>query len=76
MDQSSTVFTGIFVIVWVGSAVVTLNSKLLGGKIAGTKGDMHPSIKSKRGNVKKKADVPEYLLPSAHYSVWLHEQHR
>lgn len=33
-DQSSLVFTGIFVIVWVGSAVVTVNTKLLGGKVS------------------------------------------
>ncbi|KAJ1913031.1 hypothetical protein IWQ60_009390 [Tieghemiomyces parasiticus] len=33
-QQSAAVFTGVFVIVWVGAAVVTLNSKLLGGKIS------------------------------------------
>lgn len=32
--QSLGVFTGIFVIVWVGSVVVTLNARLLGGKIS------------------------------------------
>jgi hypothetical protein len=31
--QSLTVFTGVFVIVSVGSVVVTLNCKLLGGKV-------------------------------------------
>ncbi|KAJ1654500.1 hypothetical protein IWQ61_005585 [Dispira simplex] len=33
-QQSAAVFTGVFVIVWCGAAVVTLNSKLLGGKIS------------------------------------------
>lgn len=32
-DQSLSIFTGVFVIVWVGSAVVTVNAKLLGGKV-------------------------------------------
>jgi hypothetical protein len=30
----STVFAGVFVIVWVGAAVVTVNAALLGGKIS------------------------------------------
>ncbi|KAI9033364.1 Yip1 domain-containing protein [Hyaloraphidium curvatum] len=33
-DQSALVFTSIFVIVWCGAAVVTLNSQLLGGRIS------------------------------------------
>lgn len=33
-QQSLSVFTGVFVIVWVGSIVVTLNSRLLGGKVS------------------------------------------
>ncbi|ORY03115.1 Yip1-domain-containing protein [Basidiobolus meristosporus CBS 931.73] len=33
-DQSASVFTGIFVIIWFGAAVVTLNAKLLGGKVS------------------------------------------
>ncbi|KAI5479477.1 Yip1 domain family, member 6 [Pseudohyphozyma bogoriensis] len=33
-DQSLPIFTGVFVIVWVGSIVVTLNAKLLGGKVS------------------------------------------
>ncbi|KAI9199289.1 Yip1 domain-containing protein [Polychytrium aggregatum] len=33
-EQSATVFTGIFVIIWCGAGVVTLNSKLLGGKLS------------------------------------------
>lgn len=32
-EQSLPIFTGVFVIVWVGSLVVTLNAKLLGGKV-------------------------------------------
>lgn len=32
-EQSLPVFTGVFVIVSVGSVVVTLNCKLLGGKV-------------------------------------------
>ncbi|KAJ1979065.1 hypothetical protein H4R34_002978 [Dimargaris verticillata] len=32
--QSAAVFTGVFVIVWCGAAIVTLNSKLLGGRIS------------------------------------------
>ncbi|KAG0166546.1 hypothetical protein DFQ30_007076 [Apophysomyces sp. BC1015] len=32
-DQSVAIFTGVFVIVWVGAAVVTLNAKLLGGAV-------------------------------------------
>ncbi|RCH96258.1 Yip1 member 6, partial [Rhizopus stolonifer] len=32
--QSVPIFTGIFVIVWLGAAVVTLNAKLLGGSVA------------------------------------------
>ncbi|SCV74782.1 BQ2448_7811 [Microbotryum intermedium] len=32
-DQSLAIFTGVFVIVWLGSVVVTLNAKLLGGKV-------------------------------------------
>jgi hypothetical protein len=32
-DQKITVFTWIFVIVWLGSAVVTVNAKLLGGRV-------------------------------------------
>jgi len=31
--QSAIVFTGIFVIVWCGAGVITLNSKLLGGHV-------------------------------------------
>ena len=31
--QHSLVFAGVFVLVWVGAAVVTLNAKLLGGKM-------------------------------------------
>ncbi|KAI1319096.1 hypothetical protein EDD11_004985 [Mortierella claussenii] len=33
-DQKITVFTWIFLIVWFGSAVVTLNAKLLGGRVS------------------------------------------
>lgn len=33
-DQSLQIFTGVFVIVWLGSIVVTLNAKLLGGKVS------------------------------------------
>ncbi|GAA5954308.1 hypothetical protein JCM8115_003366 [Rhodotorula mucilaginosa] len=33
-DQSLPIFTGVFVIVWLGSVVVTLNAKLLGGKVS------------------------------------------
>ncbi|KAK9722001.1 hypothetical protein K7432_003009 [Basidiobolus ranarum] len=33
-EQSASVFTGIFVIIWFGAAVVTLNAKLLGGKVS------------------------------------------
>lgn len=32
-DQSVPIFTGVFVIVWLGAAVVTLNAKLLGGSV-------------------------------------------
>lgn len=32
-SQSSIVFTSVFVIVWCGAAVVTLNSQLLGGRM-------------------------------------------
>ena len=32
-SQSASVFTGIFVIVWCGAGVITLNSKLLGGHV-------------------------------------------
>ncbi|KAF9973720.1 hypothetical protein BGZ73_003020 [Actinomortierella ambigua] len=33
-DQAITVFTWIFVIVWIGSAIVTINAKLLGGRVS------------------------------------------
>ncbi|GAA5993182.1 hypothetical protein JCM11641_003657 [Rhodosporidiobolus odoratus] len=33
-EQSLPIFTGVFVIVWLGSVVVTLNAKLLGGKVS------------------------------------------
>ncbi|KAI9227403.1 MAG: Yip1 domain-containing protein [Piptocephalis tieghemiana] len=33
-QQASTVFTSIFVIIWCGSAVITLNSRLLGGRVS------------------------------------------
>ncbi|KAF0441112.1 Yip1-domain-containing protein [Gigaspora margarita] len=33
-DQGISVFTGVFVIVWSGAAIVTINAKLLGGKIS------------------------------------------
>ncbi|KAK9761781.1 hypothetical protein K7432_013066 [Basidiobolus ranarum] len=33
-EQATSVFTGIFVIIWFGAAVVTLNAKLLGGKMS------------------------------------------
>ncbi|KAI9184351.1 hypothetical protein H9P43_003404 [Blastocladiella emersonii ATCC 22665] len=33
-EQTAAVFTGIFVIVWAGAAVVTLNTKLLGGNLS------------------------------------------
>ncbi|KAG0313884.1 hypothetical protein BGZ97_009810 [Linnemannia gamsii] len=33
-DQKITVFTWIFIIVWLGSAVVTVNAKLLGGRVS------------------------------------------
>ncbi|KAG0149314.1 hypothetical protein CROQUDRAFT_653890 [Cronartium quercuum f. sp. fusiforme G11] len=33
-QQSLSVFTGVFVIVWVGSLVVTLNARLLGGRVS------------------------------------------
>ncbi|CAO3613150.1 unnamed protein product [Cunninghamella echinulata] len=33
-DQSVSIFTGVFVIVWLGAAVVTLNAKLLGGAVS------------------------------------------
>lgn len=32
-DQSSLVFSGVFTIVWIGEAVVTLQIKLLGGNM-------------------------------------------
>ncbi|KAI8092680.1 Yip1 domain-containing protein [Halteromyces radiatus] len=34
VDQSVSIFTGVFVIVWLGAAVVTLNAKLLGGAVS------------------------------------------
>ncbi|KXS17361.1 Yip1-domain-containing protein [Gonapodya prolifera JEL478] len=33
-DQSSNVFTQVFAAVWIGSAIVTLNAQLLGGRIS------------------------------------------
>ncbi|KAG0325183.1 hypothetical protein BGZ99_000960 [Dissophora globulifera] len=33
-EQKITVFTWIFIIVWMGSAVVTINAKLLGGRVS------------------------------------------
>ncbi|KAG0235116.1 hypothetical protein BGW42_005766 [Actinomortierella wolfii] len=33
-EQAITVFTWIFVIVWIGSAIVTVNAKLLGGRVS------------------------------------------
>ncbi|POW11196.1 hypothetical protein PSTT_05408 [Puccinia striiformis] len=33
-QQSLSVFTGVFVIVWVGSVIVTLNARLLGGRVS------------------------------------------
>ncbi|KAI8062554.1 Yip1 domain-containing protein [Gongronella butleri] len=33
-EQSVSIFTGVFVIVWLGAAVVTLNAKLLGGAVS------------------------------------------
>ncbi|CAG8583759.1 2802_t:CDS:2, partial [Diversispora eburnea] len=32
-SQQISVFTDIFIIVWLGSAVVTINAKLLGGSV-------------------------------------------
>lgn len=32
-DQTSVVFSGVFTIVWIGEAVVTLQLKLLGGNM-------------------------------------------
>lgn len=32
-DQAVSIFTGVFVIVWIGAAIVTLNAKLLGGAV-------------------------------------------
>jgi hypothetical protein len=32
-DQSVPIFTGVFVIVWLGAAIVTMNAKLLGGSV-------------------------------------------
>jgi hypothetical protein len=31
--QDISIFTGVFVIVWCGSAIVTINAKLLGGAV-------------------------------------------
>eukprot|EP00121_Abeoforma_whisleri_P014227 Awhi_evm1s13120 len=33
-DQKTLVFTSVFVIVWLGSAIVTVNSQLLGGTLS------------------------------------------
>ncbi|CAG8616579.1 817_t:CDS:2, partial [Acaulospora morrowiae] len=33
-DQEILVFTGVFVIVWFGAAIVTINAKLLGGTVS------------------------------------------
>ncbi|KAL4211555.1 hypothetical protein CU097_010300 [Rhizopus azygosporus] len=33
-NQSVPIFTGVFVIVWIGAAVVTINAKLLGGAVS------------------------------------------
>ena len=33
-DQKALVFAGVFVLVWIGSAVVSLNAQLLGGSIS------------------------------------------
>ncbi|KAI9018791.1 Yip1 domain-containing protein [Phycomyces nitens] len=33
-DQAVPIFTGVFTIVWIGAAVVTLNAKLLGGAVS------------------------------------------
>ncbi|KAG7398110.1 Yip1 member 6 [Phytophthora boehmeriae] len=33
-DQSAMVFTGVFVVIWVGAAVVTINAQLLGSSIS------------------------------------------
>lgn len=32
--QAVPIFTGVFIIVWMGAAIVTLNSKLLGGAVS------------------------------------------
>lgn len=34
-DEASVVFSVIFVIVWVGAAVITINGQLLGGRLYG-----------------------------------------
>jgi hypothetical protein len=32
-EQAQLVFTGVFAIIWIGAAIVTLNAKLLGGNL-------------------------------------------
>lgn len=33
-NQAVSIFTGVFIIVWLGAAVVTLNARLLGGAVS------------------------------------------
>jgi hypothetical protein len=33
-NQAVPIFTGVFVIIWLGAAVVTLNAKMLGGAVS------------------------------------------
>jgi hypothetical protein len=33
-DQAMPIFTGVFVIIWVGAAIVTINAQLLGGAVS------------------------------------------
>jgi hypothetical protein len=55
-DQSALVFAAVFVIVWCGAAVVTLNSKLLGGNVCA---NVHPPFLTE-----------QFFLPK-HMRSWL-----
>lgn len=42
--QSAMVFAGVFIIVWVGSAIVTINAQLLGGNMQVFQKQIQPDL--------------------------------
>lgn len=67
-EQSSLVFSGVFSIVWIGEAVVTLQIKLLGGNMYVDLALILHDLELT--SVRLVRSSSRYALSDTHYSLW------